>query len=118
MAMAWVVYRFVRKIDLTAGLIAIGFIAGWVPWLIYLSRTTFQFYSVVFTPFLILALVYALQRYLKRGFVLRRSAERERSIASLILLAMLLGLYFASIWMGLTVPNWVWQIQMWFPFWV
>ena len=63
-------------------------------------------------------LVYALQRYLKRGFVLRRSAERERSIASLILLAMLLGLYFASIWMGLTVPNWVWQIQMWFPFWV
>jgi dolichyl-phosphate-mannose--protein O-mannosyl transferase len=118
LAMAWVVYRFVRKIDLTAGLIAIGFIAGWVPWLIYLSRTTFQFYSVVFTPFVILALVYALQRYLKRGFVLRRSAERERSIASLILLAMLLGLYFASIWMGLTVPNWVWQIQMWFPFWV
>lgn len=118
LAMIWVLYRFVRKIDLTAGLIAIGFIAGWVPWLIYLSRTTFQFYAVVFTPFLILALVYALQRYLKRGFVLRRVAERERAITSLIVLAMLLGVYFVSIWMGLSVPNWVWQLQMWFPFWI
>ncbi len=92
--------------------------AGWAPWLIYLSRTTFQFYSVVFVPFLILALVYALQRYWKRGFVLGRLPERERAIVSLTLLAMLLGLYFASIWMGLPVPHWVWQIQMWFPFWV
>lgn len=118
LAMGWVLYRFVRKIDMTAGLIAIGFIAGWVPWLVYLSRTTFQFYSVVFTPFLILALTYALQRYLKRGFVLRRVAEREQAITSFVVLTMLLGLYFVSIWMGLPVPNWVWQIQMWFPFWV
>ena len=117
-AMAWVLYRFIRKIDLTAGLIAIGFLAGWAPWLAYLSRTTFQFYSVVFTPFLILALCYALQRYLKRGIVLRRTFERERAITWLVVLAMLLGLYFASIWMGLPVPHWVWQIQMWFPFWV
>ena len=118
LAMVWVLYRFVRKIDLTAGHIAIGFIAGWAPWLAYLSRTTFQFYSVVFTPFLILAIAYAMQRYLRRGYVLRRVPERERSIASFMLLVMLLALYFASIWMGLTVPHWVWQIQMWFPFWV
>lgn len=118
MATAWVLYRFVRKIDLTAGLIAVGFLAGWAPWLIYLERTTFQFYAVVFTPFLILALSYALQRYLRRGYVLRRVAERERAIVSLLALVMLLGVYFASIWMGITVPNWVWQIQIWFPFWV
>lgn len=118
LAMAWALYRFVAKIDITAGVIGVGFLAGWAPWLIYLSRTTFQFYSVVFVPFLILALVYALQRYWKRGFVLGRVPERERAIVSLTLLAMLLGLYFASIWMGLPVPHWVWQIQMWFPFWV
>jgi dolichyl-phosphate-mannose--protein O-mannosyl transferase len=118
LAMAWALYRFVAKFDLTAGIIGVGFLAGWAPWLIYLSRTTFQFYSVVFVPFLILALVYALQRYWKRGFVLGRVPERERAIVSLTLLAMLLGLYFASIWMGLPVPHWVWQIQMWFPFWV
>jgi len=117
-AMGWAIYRFVRKIDLIAGLISLGFIAGWAPWLLYLDRTTFQFYTVVFVPFLILALCFALQRYIKRGFVLGRVAERERAITLLILLAMLLGLYFASIWMGLLVPHWLWQIQMWFPFWV
>lgn len=118
LAMIWALYRFVAKFDLTAGVISLGFLAGWAPWLVYLSRTTFQFYSVVFVPFLILALCFALQRYLRRGIVLRRVSERERSIVSLLVLAMLLGLYFASIWMGLPVPHWVWQIQMWFPFWV
>lgn len=118
LAMIWVGYRFARKVDLTAGLIFLGFIAGWGPWVLYLSRTTFQFYSVVYTPFLILALVYALQRYWKRGFILGRVEQRERRITGLILLAMLLGLYFLSIWMGLPVPHVIWQIQMWFPFWI
>lgn len=118
LAMLWVGYRFARKVDLTAGLIFLGFIAGWGPWVLYLSRTTFQFYSVVYTPFLILALVYALQRYWKRGFLVGRVEQRERRIVSLIVLAMLLGLYFLSIWMGLPVPHVMWQIQMWFPFWI
>ena len=114
----WASYRFFRLQDKTAGLIATGFLAGWAPWLGYLERTTFQFYSVVFSAFLVLALSYALQRYQKRGYVLGLTQKRSRVINGFILLTMLLGLYFASIWMGLEVPNWVWQIQMWFPFWV
>jgi len=28
------------------------------------------------------------------------------------------ALYFSSIWTGVETPNWVWRIQMWFPWWV
>ena len=118
LAAIWASYRFFAKRDQTAGLIAVGFLAGWAPWLLYLERTTFQFYTVVFVPFLILALSYALQRYLKTGYRLGISRLRERRITLFLLLSMLLGLYFLSIWMGLPVPHWVWQIQMWFPFWI
>ncbi|MEY4961484.1 MAG: hypothetical protein RLZZ249_181 [Actinomycetota bacterium] len=114
----WASYRALHRSDKTAALIATGFLAGWAPWLIYLERTTFQFYTVVFSAFLVLALSYALQRYLKRGYGLRLVTKRSRVIVGFVLFTMLLGLYFGSIWMGLEVPHWVWQIQMWFPFWV
>lgn len=114
----WASFRFLKLQDRTAGLIATGFLAGWAPWLVYLERTTFQFYTVVFSAFLVLALCYALQRYLKRGYSLRLVEKRTRAITGFIVLTMLLTVYFASIWMGLEVPNWVWQMQMWFPFWV
>ena len=41
--------------------ILVGFAAGWLPWLPFAYRTTFQFYSVVFVPFTIMALVLCLQ---------------------------------------------------------
>ena len=41
-----------------------GIAAGWVPWLIYLDRTIFTFYSVAFVPFLVLALAMMLGTWL------------------------------------------------------
>ena len=118
LAMVWVLCRFLRLGDLTAGLIGTGFLAAWLPWTFFADRTTFQFYAVVLSPFLILALSYAVQRYLRRGFQLDRFPERVRAVATLILVALFLAAYFASIWMGLEVPHLIWQIQMWFPFWI
>jgi dolichyl-phosphate-mannose--protein O-mannosyl transferase len=117
-AMIWVGYRFIRKADLMAGAVFMAFLAGWAPWLAYLSRTTFQFYAVVFTPFLILALAYALHSFWRNGFLLRRVLEREWAIALFVLVALALAAFFASIWMGLPVPYWYWRIQMWLPSWI
>jgi dolichyl-phosphate-mannose--protein O-mannosyl transferase len=86
--------------------------------LAYLSRTTFQFYAVVFTPFLILALAYALHSFWRNGFLLRRVLEREWAIALFVLVTLALAAFFASIWMGLPVPYWYWRIQMWLPSWI
>ena len=117
-AMVWLGFRFVRKVDLAAGAIFLAFLAGWAPWLAYLSRTTFQFYSVVFTPFLILALTYALHSFWRKGFVLLRVKEREWALGLFVVVTLLLAAFFASIWMGLPVPYWFWRIQMWLPSWI
>jgi dolichyl-phosphate-mannose--protein O-mannosyl transferase len=117
-AMIWIGFRFIRRADLKAGAIFLAFIAGWAPWLAYLSRTTFQFYSVVFTPFLILALVYALHSFWRRGFGQFRVAQREWAIGLFVVVALVLAAFFASLWMGLPVPYWFWRIQMWLPSWI
>ena len=39
-----------------SGVILIGLAAGYLPWLVYLNRTVFQFYSIAFEPFMMLAL--------------------------------------------------------------
>ncbi len=117
-AMIWIGFRFIRRADLKAGAIFLAFLAGWAPWLAYLSRTTFQFYSVVFTPFLILALVYALHSFWRRGFGQFRVAQREWAIGLFVVIALVLAAFFASLWMGLPVPYWFWRIQMWLPSWI
>ena len=118
LAMIWVGMRFFKKADFASGAIFIAFLAGWAPWLIYLSRTTFQFYAVVFTPFLLLALSFALHSFWRKGVVLRRAAEREWAIALFVVVALVLATFFASLWMGLPVPYWYWRIQMWLPSWI
>ena len=37
-----------------------GMAAGWLPWFWNLKRTTFTTYSIIFLPYLVLALVIAL----------------------------------------------------------
>jgi len=118
LAMIWVAVRFFKKADIASGAIFIAFLAGWAPWLIFLSRTTFQFYAVVFTPFLLLALSYALHSFWRRGAVLRRAAEREWAITLFVVVTLVLAAFFASLWMGLPVPHWYWRIQMWLPSWI
>lgn len=118
LAMIWLVSKVVRKVDLNAGMIMVGFLAGWAPWLAYLSRTTFQFYSVVFTPFLILALAYGLHSFWRHGLISHRRQQREWAIALFVVVALALAVVFASLWMGLPVPYWYWRVQMWLPSWI
>jgi dolichyl-phosphate-mannose--protein O-mannosyl transferase len=73
---------------------------------------------VVFTPFLILALTYALHSFWRKGFVLLRVKEREWALGLFVVVTLLLAAFFASIWMGLPVPYWFWRIQMWLPSWI
>ncbi|QKJ24960.1 phospholipid carrier-dependent glycosyltransferase [Aquiluna borgnonia] len=118
LAVFWLMLHFLRRFELGAGMIAVGFLAGWAPWLAYLGRTTFQFYAVVISPFLVLALVYALHRFWRVGITQFRRPQRERAIAIFVLVALGLALFFATLWMGIPVPYWWWRIQMWFPFWI
>ena len=117
LAILWVLIRQFRKLELEALAVLSGFLAGWLPWVFFLERTTFLFYAVVLSPFLVIALSYGLHRYWRIG-VVRKWPWRNARIASLSAAVIVFAAYFLSIWMGTQVPYWVWRIQMWFPWWI
>lgn len=116
-ATLWILVRLLRRFELTQFAILTGFLAGWLPWVFFLQRTTFLFYAVVLSPFLALALSYGLHHYWRQGLV-RNQPWRANRLVGFIVLLILVTLYFLSIWTGLETPHWVWQMQIPFPWWV
>jgi dolichyl-phosphate-mannose-protein mannosyltransferase len=117
-ACIYLVYRLVRYREWQVGLILVGLAAGYLPWLGYLNRTVFQFYSIAFEPFMVLALVFVV------GLVLGRrddpSWRRERGIAVVVIyLAFVLAVsaFFFPIWSGMPVVPTFRQLHFWLPSW-
>ena len=98
---------FVTNRDRVSVLVFTGFIAGYLPWLLYPNRTSFQFYSVVFEPWILLVITLMLYRY---------RAVRLASVGSLVTFGVFV--FFLPIYLGLPIPLWFWQIHMWLPSWI
>lgn len=116
-AIALLIWLVIRNRDKTASVILLGVAAGYLPWMLYLQRTVFQFYVIVFEPFVVLALVYAMA-------ALWRQAEPERRAGLLKVYAfyaficMAFSLFFLPIWFGTWTPYWFWYLHMWIPSWI
>ncbi|MEN9748920.1 MAG: hypothetical protein RLZZ603_1612, partial [Actinomycetota bacterium] len=113
-AVLYLTYRFVRNLitrrnDRTIGLILLGIAAGYLPWLLYMGRTVFQFYTIAFEPFLILALVYALRSL----WYERIDSAWRRAIPIYLVSVCLISVFFLSLWWGFVTPYWFWFIHMW-----
>ena len=98
---------FVQYRDKLSLLVFSGFVAGYLPWVIYLNRTTFQFYSVTFEPWIMLAIALIAYRY-----------RAIRLVAVGATAAFVIFLYFLPLYLGTTIPMWFWQAHMWLPTWV
>lgn len=59
-ALVVVLWMAFRRGDWRAQFIAMGYAGTWLPWVFFMHRTIFQFYSVVILPFVALALAYVL----------------------------------------------------------
>ena len=101
----------------------VGIAAGWLPWFLYswplADRTIFTFYSIVFTPFVILTLVYVLAVGLER--TPRRSADRRIVCwlaAVLVVLIVGVSVLYYPIWTAMPVPYEYWQRLMVLPSWI
>lgn len=118
-ALLYLVYRLARYRDWRHGLILTGFAAGYLPWLLYINRTIFTFYSIAFEPYLILALTAVIALVLGR----RTDPEHRRRsgiawTTVFLAAAVAVTVFFYPIWTGQQVPFWFWQIHMWLPSWV
>jgi len=105
LAIVYLAYRLLRHRDWRAGLILAGFAFGYLPWLLYLDRTVFQFYTIAFEPYLLLALTLTIGRVLgSRNDPRSRRQERLRITLVFLALAVLISVYFYPVWTALPVP--------------
>ncbi|PJJ71415.1 protein-O-mannosyltransferase-like protein [Diaminobutyricimonas aerilata] len=117
-ACLYLVYRLARYREWRVGFILIALAAGYLPWLLYLGRTVFQFYTIAFEPYLVLGLVAVI------GIILgSRHDPTWRRLSGIRLVAIYLGFcvlvsaFFLPLWTGAQVPWWFIQLHYWLPGW-
>jgi len=117
-ALFYLVYRLVRYREWRVGLILAGAAAGYLPWLLYLNRTVFQFYTIAFEPYLLLALTFVI------GLILGspRDPRYKRTSGIRIVgiffgIAVLVSIYFWPLWTGTQLEFWYLASHWWLPTW-
>lgn len=119
LACVYLLYRLVRYREWQVGAILLGLAAGYLPWLMYLDRTVFQFYSIVFQPYTMLALTAVIMLVLGRRDDVRW--RRERGIATVAIFlgfALLVSAFYYPLWTGVPVTPEFRQLHFWTPSWV
>jgi dolichyl-phosphate-mannose--protein O-mannosyl transferase len=113
----WVLRR-----DWRAGSALLGVAAGWLPWIWFSwhdHRTEFYYYSVVFEPFMIIAITLCL------GLIIgpARAAPGRRAVGAVVSGAYLMAVlanfaYLYPILAAKVIPYSSWLSRMWFHSWI
>jgi dolichyl-phosphate-mannose-protein mannosyltransferase len=117
-AVLYLVYRLARYREWRVGLILMGMVAGYLPWLLYLGRTVFQFYTIAFEPYMLLALVFVI------GLIIGSPHdERDRRVSGLRLVGIFLGFatvvsaFYWPLWTGMQIDYNFLRLHWWLPTW-
>lgn len=121
-------------LDWRAALIFTGVVSTYGMWLIYADRTVFTFYTVVISPFIIMALTYVLGLLMgqwsvtKDTFLTGRynpvpggflSSPIALGVAwALILLILAAAVFFYPVWTGMVIPRDHFYWRMWLTSWI
>jgi dolichyl-phosphate-mannose--protein O-mannosyl transferase len=97
--------------------IVAAFLAGWLPWLFFTKRTVFNFYSVVYLPYTVMALAILLYLINKKIKSTKPISKRWPAIVFLICVAALTA-FFYPILVGQSIPYDMWHMRMWLPTWI
>ena len=110
-AMLHQVWRWGAHRDWRAGAVLTAYLAGWAPWLLWQERTIFTFYSIAYTPYLMMAIALSLGIALESAnrtggselaarFGLRERPARIRALGSAVLLFVAVVALFIPVWSG------------------
>jgi dolichyl-phosphate-mannose-protein mannosyltransferase len=95
--------------------VAIGVIAGYLPWFAMQQRTMFTFYAIIIQPFMMLAVVYCANLLLDSGL---KPALSQSIVGSLFVLIFICFIYFLPLYTGQTITYDQWKLRMWFASWI
>lgn len=112
------VWRWIGSRDWRSGAVLVGIVAGWVPWLLYLDRTIFTFYTVVYVPFVVMALAMSLGTVLGPADApVRRRRDGAIAVGFFLLLVIAAAWWFYPVWTGEVITYDAWRLRMWMPTW-
>jgi dolichyl-phosphate-mannose--protein O-mannosyl transferase len=111
--LVWIVAR--QKSVLALAIIA-GIFAGFGPWL-FIQRDQYFFYSIGVLPFLVMSLVFVLNRALEFSANPQRAKLARGVIFGYSMVAVLCGLFFLPLSLHTPMPTWFWDMHIWLPGW-
>jgi len=118
-ALVFIAYRFAITRDGRHGLVLVGVIATYVPWLMFPDRTIFQFYTVVVQPFLLLALAFAFVEIVGgRHAPAARRETGERIVLVFLAVVVAVAIFWFPLWSAISVPYDFYRLHNWLPGWV
>ena len=112
-------WRWIGRRDWRSGAVLVGIAAGWVPWLLYLDRTIFTFYTIAYAPFVVMALAMSLGTILgPSNAPVRRRRDGALVVGVFLLLVVILVTWwFYPVWTGEVITYDAWRLRMWMPTW-
>ena len=117
-AVLYLTYRLVRYREWRVGLVLAGVAAGYLPWMLYLGRTVFQFYTIAFEPYLILALTLVIGMIV--GSARDPSWRRTSGIRTVLIylgVAVAVSVFFWPVWTAGQLDYFWLSAHWWLPTW-
>lgn len=111
----WIKSLLNRTNDSAALIVAVGVIAGYLPWFAMQERTMFSFYAIVIEPFMVLAIVYCAKLLLDSGL---KPSVSQSIVGGSFALVLLCFIYFLPLYTGQTITYDDWKMRMWFDSWI
>lgn len=118
-AAIWSAIAWVGKRDWRYGLVVVGVLSTWLPWMRYDDRPIFSYYAIMILPFLILGATMLLGEIL--GPITAGPSRRAVGAAaagSVLLAVMLCFAWFWPIWTDQLITNSEWLKRIWFRRWI
>jgi dolichyl-phosphate-mannose-protein mannosyltransferase len=101
----------------TASFVVLAVVWQYAPWF-FAKRTNFLFYMTPITPFLVLAVVYALKDLSEVHIGLDRVRALAPIAGFLVVAAFGLFVFFLPVLTGAPISYEMWRARMWFPSWI
>lgn len=112
-------WRAVAARDWRCSALLVGYLAGWLPWMVFHNRTIFTFYAIVMLPFLAGMIAISLARLVGDPDSSPTRRKWGTMLAAVYLVAVVVVTwYFLPIWTGQTITYEQWHLRMWLPTWV
>ncbi len=117
-AAIYLVVRLIRRREWQVGVVLLALGAGYLPWLAYPDRTIFQFYTISFEPYLLIALVMAAKAVFgSPGDERRRRKAGWWTLGVFLVLSVAIAIYFWPLYTGETEDYTFIASHWWLPGW-